>query len=803
MAKALLLSEKPSLGRAIMARYNKGIYKDQVDCIYLHGHICGLAEPQEYDESLEKWSADTLPWIPENFKYVAIDKALVKQIKDAIKNNHYDYLINCTDPEREGQAIFYNVYFHLGLKLPVKRLWVNDLNDEGIDEAWQNLKDDQHDPFLKNLTSAALCREWMDQLVGINFTRAISLKNREVQPVGRVMSPTLQILADRERKIRDFKPVTTYDVVANFKENYSGTYIPAGDDEEEHEGSGAFTTKEQAEDFIAGLGKGGTIVEFSKKKTEEQAKLLYSLGELQSDASSTYGMTATESLNLVQGLYEKKILTYPRTDSSYIPDGDVARIQKFINNILKTIPDISGFANEINKNKVQDYKKSKYVNSKKVQAHGAIIFTGGSFDYDKLSAGEKKIVQLVGKRIIATVMDPCVSNRIKITTDIDGYKFNTNLTQTISPGWKVLYNFKEKEVNIPELKKGQKVSVNKYDIAEKITKCPPRFTDGSLIKAMINIGNTLDDKELKDALKGETPDQGGIGTPATRAAIIEKLLLAKKSRGNEIFWVTRDKQKKLHVTDDGLRVADMIKDYSFSSAVMTAEWESKLSKIVDGDYSEGALMSEMKEFITENINEIKEQIPQRTVSASPTAVVEGAKCPCCGGKIWSGERSFRCENFVREGKGCKFSLAKTIGGSDITEEDILKLCAGEQTEPHDMTSKDGRPFKGVLECDKKTGKIQFAGSGKSSAEDAKIKCKCGGAVISQEGKYGKYYRCPDCRKIVSAEWCGHKFTKPELKTLFADKETAALDFVSSAGKSFRAKIKLEEGKIKPNFESKF
>lgn len=799
MAKALLLSEKPSLGKAIMARYNKGVYSDQVDCIYLHGHICGLAEPQDYDKSLEKWTPDSIPWIPEKFKYVAVDKDLVKKIKNAIDTNHYDYLINCTDPEREGQAIFYNVYFHLGLKLPVKRLWVNDLNDEGIDEAWRNLKDDQKDPFLKNLTSAALCREWMDQLVGINFTRAISMKNREVQPCGRVMSPTLQILADRERKIRDFKPVTSYDVVANFKEGYDGTYVPDSADDD-HEGSGAFAKKEDAEKFIAGLSKNGKVLEFSKKKTEEQAKLLYSLGELQSDASSTYGMTATESLNLVQGLYEKKILTYPRTDSSYIPEGDAARIQKFVNEIVGKIDELKDFAADADLEKVKNYKKTKYVNSKKVQAHGAIIFTGGSFDYNNLSANEKKIVQLVGKRILATVMPPCISNRIKVTTDVDGYKFVTNMTETLDSGWKILYGFKEKEIKIPDLKKGQNVSVEKYNIAEKVTKCPSRFTDGSLIKAMINIGNTLEDKELKDALKGETPDQGGIGTPATRAAIIEKLLTPKKSKGNEIHWVERDKQKKLHVTDDGLRVADMIKEYAFSSAVMTAEWETKLSQIVDGEYSGDALMKEMNEFITTSVEEIKKQIPQRTVSASTSRVLEGAVCPKCGGKIWVSERSYRCENYVREGKGCKFFLAKEICGVEIPEEDIVKLANYEIIGPYDMRSKDGKPFEGRLECDDQTGKIQFAGFSKSNSKDAKLKCKCGGKVVVQDGKYGKFYRCPDCGKIVSAEWCKHKFTKTELKTLFNEKETEVLDFISNGGKNFRATIKLVNGKIKPEFK---
>jgi DNA topoisomerase-3 len=803
MARALLISEKPSLMRTLQSAYNGMHGLDKVDFLSLAGHVVTLNEPGDYKEEWKIWSLDYLPMLlkPEEFKYHIIpgDKDKVDAIRKALKENKYDYMIDATDPEREGQAIFYSVYQFLKLSLPVKRMWVNDLNESAVQKAWKDLKDDQNDPYFRNLTTAALCRQYSDWLVGMNFSRALGI------PAGRVMSTVELMLADRELAIQNFKPTTTYDLQASFSEDYTAIYEP----EDSEENGGAFKTKEELEKFQKKLGKTGTVKSVEKNRVKENAPLLFSLGELQAEANRVYGYTLQETLNIAQNLYEAKITTYPRTDCNYIPEGDAARMPAIIRDVISRMPGFDKFTRNIDPKRIKDYAKSKYVNNAKVKAHGALIFTGLAFDYDNLQQGQKDIVTLIAKRILATMMDPIVTDKTKIVTDIDGYKFVSHGSITIDKGWSALYERTANELVMPDLKEGQKVHVENYETLERVTKCPPRYNDGTLIKAMINIGNTLENKEMAEYLKGDTPDQGGIGTPATRAAIVEKILKPfSRGKNRPPLIVAERKKKSFFVTDDGLKLAEIIRPYSFSSAILTAEWEKKLSEIWDGDLTQKQYMNQLYEFIQDQVETIKKDKPatQRAGGAREVKIMEDMKCPFCGGQIKATDKYYLCEKYGKEANACKFILGKDTAGAEITEEDLADICAGKETRVLQMHSKkSGKDFKASLIADKEKGQVTFkfpdSGFSSAPAKETKIKCSCGGSVVLKDGKYGKYYECTSCKKRMSESWCGHKFTQKEAELIFSGKKTPVIEgFKSKSGNTFKASMSLKDGKLTPNFE---
>lgn len=703
----LLISEKPSLMRLVKSAYEKCDVHDDIDVDFmaLHGHCCTLAPPQYYDKKYEKWEMADLPIVPATWKHVPVEKELVNDIKKQLKSKKYDGLINCTDAEREGQNIFYSLYDYLGLKLPVLRFWANDLTELKLIEAWHNLKDDQHDTFLVNLTNEALLRAEFDWLVGMNFSRVVSIANYRAIPIGRVMTVVLAMLAKREDEINNFVPTETYDVIANYKVGFDGKYKP--DDENK---SGAFKTREEAEAFLNTLSKKASVKEAKFEQVKKKAPLLYSLGDLQNDANKTYGYTLHESLEIIQGLYEKKILSYPRTDSNYLTTGEAKRMREILNAVA-LLPNIDI---NVSEKAINDYAKSAYVDDKKVQAHYAIVFTGEKFKYDSLNSKERNILTLVARRIVATMMPVSVIEKSKIVCEIgdDKHRFVSTDSKLIDAGWQTLYGKQnEPESILHKAYRGDVLDVVDYDVRTVTSVCPLRYTDASINKAMINVGTTLSDKELAAVLKGTgSKDQGGIGTPATRSQIIEKLLVDRKNgKTSTEPWVVR-KNKAFCVTDSGMSVAKALNDYSVSSAILTAQWEKKLKDVENGDLSPKDFETDMLEYITSECENLKTaSIGGRAKSAERSTPVtnylDKAICPVCGRRVKKTAKYYLCENYKADEYPCTFILGQEISGAKLNDKDVIDMCNGKQSRTRQFLSKNGKHFTATLSFE--GGKVQF------------------------------------------------------------------------------------------------
>lgn len=694
--------------------------------------------------------------IPEVYKHKPVDEKLVKDIQKQLNSTHYDGFINCTDAEREGQNIFYSLYDYLGSNLPVKRFWASDLTDEKLIEAWRKLRDDQEDIYLKNLTSAALLRANSDWLVGMNFSRMVSITNNKNIPVGRVMTAVLAILAKREEEIRNFKPTTTYKVLVDYKEGFSG--------ELKHE---PFKTKEEADKIASEISKQVRVEKAELKKKQSPAPLLYSLGDLQNDANKAYGYSLSEGLAIVQRLYEKKILSYPRTDCPYLTTGEAARMAYIVES-CRCVPELKDI--KINESIMRGYAKTKYVNDKKVQAHYAIVFTGRTYDFNQLPDDEQHICILVAKRIMATMMDVAETTELTIEASDKDKLFITKESVLTYPGWKILYGENEKQASIKNIRQGQMLNVNKAYSKDVVSKCPSRYNDASLNSAMVNVANLIEDEELAKALEGKTKDQGGIGTPATRAPIVEKLLDPSKA------WVSRQ-GKAFYVSDKGLDVYNTLKDYSFSSPILTAEWEQKLKQIENGELKPSLYTEEINNYIRTECDNLK------------NAKLESSlKCPVCGNPMRESEKYFYCSKYKN---GCDFIVSKNTSGAKITEADIKDICDKGKTEVKTFKSKAGKKFTASLGIE--NGKSCFIFDKVDNSTT--IICQCGKNVKYLNGKYGNFYKC-DCGKTLNEKAFGHKFSKKEVKELFEGKTILVENLVSKAGKKFNANLKIEDNKLK-------
>lgn len=813
--RALCICEKPSLMREIKSVYDKINFKDRIDFLALHGHCLTLYSPDDYDAKYKSWNAALLPIFPDKWKYKPTDKELVKKIKGTLKTTKYDYLINATDAEREGQNIFYSVYDHLKLKLPVKRIWLNDLNYEPIKYAIENMRDDQREPFLVNLTKAAKLRAYSDWLVGMNFTRATHLR------VGRVKTPTLEILYKRELEIQNFVPTSRYYAQADVG------FLVNNDKE--------FATEKECKQFIADelykdIGYGqelkGRVLNYESKDNREYAPKLFSLGDLQATASAEFGYTLEDTLKIAQSLYEAKVTTYPRTDCSYLTSGDAARIPSMIDLINKTI----GISPSLTTNVVP----SRYVDETKVKAHGAIMLTGKDFELTSLSLEEQNVVKLIAKRMIATMMEPKITNNIKVTLDINGYKFKGAASNIVKEGYSILYkkkSFGSKSTDkaIPELKVDDELIVADIYSKKKTPTAPSRYTDGTLIKAMINIGNTLSEHDKK-ILKGEG-DQGGIGTSATRANIVEDLIKTK--------WIKRNKKKQFEMTDEGMKVAQALQNYSFASASLTADWEDKLSKIVEGTYESEKYYEELKGYIKMQTDELvnnafnnafgtnggngygnaqqggfarKSQNNGRFGANNESDNGyetkfnnhTGCVCPICGKEMLEGKTNYYCQG--HSDKSCSFVVWKTISSGIVTIRDLGLICEGKDTDPIKMVSKrTGKAFIARLRFDHEKADVVMVFEERKAPvpETTNIECGgCGGKVMKKHGKYGTFYQCQGCSTIVSEEFYSYSFTEDEVDALFNGKKVSGSFISRKNGKTFSANVFLNDaGKLTFDFGS--
>ena len=657
MAKRLVIAEKPSVGNSIAAvlgaKDRKDGYIEGRDYIvsWGFGHLAELSNADTYDEKYAKWCYDDLPIIPSSWKYkIPRDKhSQFETLKKLMNRPDVSDVINACDAGREGELIFRNIYQLTGCKKPIYRLWISSMEDAAIAQGFCELKDGKE---YDNLFAAARCREWADWLVGINATRLFSVLYHRTLNVGRVVSPTLAILVQREAEIMAFKPESFYTAEVDF-----GSFTAASE---------KFKKKSDAEAVIPKANEPVVVESVTSKEKSEKAPALYDLTTLQREANRQLGYTAQQTLDYVQSLYEKKLCTYPRTDSRYLTD-DMADSVKAV---VICSAGICGGAEPAS------VKVNQVCNSKKVSDHHAIIPTmvAGETDLKTLPAGEREILSMIAKQVLRAVSESYRYCETVAVITCNGNTYTTKGKTVLETGWKA-YNDKEQTDKIlPELADGDKLQVASSEIKEGMTKPPAHFTEDSLLSAMEVAGA----KEMPD-----DAERKGLGTPATRAGIIEKLIATG--------FVERKKAKKtvsLVPAQTGVSLITVLPE-QLQSPLLTAEWEHKLKMVERGELDAETFMAEISLMVNELIKTYSVIKGAEVLFPSGRDVI--GKCPRCGGDVTESKKGFFCET-----NDCRFGLwrdNKFLTGKKIS---LSKKMAA-------TLLKNGRiPVKGIFS--EKTGK---------------------------------------------------------------------------------------------------
>lgn len=607
MGKALVLAEKPSVGKelakVLKCNENKGAYIEGNKYIvtWAMGHLVGLMDPEGYDEKYKKWSMETLPMLPNHMRLTVLNKTKKQynEVKKQLLRNDVSEIIIATDSGREGELVARWILEKAKVKKPLKRLWISSQTKKAILDGFKNLKDGKE---YENLYKAAVCRAEADWLVGLNVTRALTCKYNAQLSAGRVQSPTLFMIVNKEEEIKNFKPENYWCLNAKGK-GFTLNWIDNK------------TFKEEIADSIVNKckGKQGEVIEVKKATKKKYSPALYDLTELQRDANKIFGYSAKETLNLMQRLYENhKILTYPRTDSRYVTSDIVETIPERLKAVA--FGEYRAVAEQLLKLGVKANKN--YVDNSKVSDHHAIIPTEEKGNLANLNREEKNIYDLVVKRFLSVLMPNYEYEQTTIVVDIAKEIFIAKGNITKNKGWKRLYdNLKDEEEEnqeLPNLKKGDKVTIVSVNKVKKETTAPSRFNEATLLSAMenphkyINVG--------KDAAKtlGET---GGLGTVATRADIIEKLFNS---------FVIEKKGKDIYPTSKGKQLIDLVpKD--LKSPLLTAKWEKELEDIAKGKSNDIKFIKGMREYAINLVEDVKGGT-EKFHHDNQT----GKKCPNCG-----------------------------------------------------------------------------------------------------------------------------------------------------------------------------
>ncbi|HEY5316436.1 MAG TPA: DNA topoisomerase 3 [Solirubrobacteraceae bacterium] len=666
MSKTLVIAEKPSVGKDLVrvlpgAFSNHKEYLEGPDHVvtWAVGHLVQLADPDEYDEKFKKWRMADLPIVPEHFKLVVRDERSKKQmnvVKRQLGRDDIDNVVNACDAGREGELIFAYLYEKSGSRKPVQRLWLNSMTKSAIQAAFDSLRPGAE---LATLEDAARSRSEADWIVGMNATRAATIRLRSsfdgAVSLGRVQTPTLAILARREEEIRAFTPEPYWLVDASFR----AVAEPAGRVYEGRYHAGAhprLKTAEEAKAIVdAARDQMGTITKLDKTQRKERAPLLYDLTSLQREANSRFGFSARRTLGAAQRLYEEhKALTYPRTNSRYITSDMVADI--------KPIAELVGGQREYAAASqyvlgLDVLPLGRVVNDAKVTDHHAVIPTraDASHPVDKFNDDDKRIYDLVVRRFLAVFHPEAVFENTRIETTVAEHIFRTRGKVMLVPGWRGVYGEEAdaerpeeedegREQRLPKLQRDETSSVEKIAAEEKETKPPRRYSEGALLAAMETAGKLVDDDELREAMK-----DSGIGTPATRAAIIERLL--------QVGYIERD-ARALVVTEKGLNVVRLLGEHPLTSPGLTGDWEHRLAKIETGTDSREAFMGDIVKFTESTVGELDAKLKDVRI---PRANL--GPCPVCGRDINENRKGYSC--WSREDPGCGFVIWKSKAGKQL------------------------------------------------------------------------------------------------------------------------------------------
>jgi len=699
-AKTLVIAEKPSVGRDLarvlpgpFAKHEGYLEGPEHVISWAVGHLVQLAEPDEYDPKFKRWRMADLPIVPDRFKLVVRDERSKKQMSVVTKQLHRDDVsdvINACDAGREGELIFAYLYEKAGSKLPVRRLWLSSMTTAAMREAFATLRPAAE---LARLEQAARSRSEADWIVGMNATRAATIRLRSsfdgAVSLGRVQTPTLAIIARREEEIRAFTPEPYWLVDARFE--------PSDDPQRRYDGrfhAGAkprLPTEAQALEIVAAVRDGaGEITKVEKREVTEKPPMLYDLTSLQRDANTRFGFSARRTLGAAQRLYEEhKALTYPRTNSRYLTS-DMAEEIKPTAELVGARPEYRDAAGYVTGLDVLPL--ARVIDDSKVSDHHAIIPTRAEHPVEKMDGDDRRVYDLVVRRFLAAFHPEAVLENTRVETTIAEHVFRTRGRVLLVPGWRGVYLTAAEESPAPEpaadedeasdgelprLEEGEPSRTLEVEALAKETKPPRRYTDASLLGAMETAGKLVDDEELREAMK-----DSGIGTPATRAAIIERLI--------DVGYVERD-GRSLVATEKGLNVIRLLGEHALTSPDLTGSWEQRLGRIERGEDSREQFMRDIAGFAKETIEVLDETLKDVRI---PRANL--GPCPVCGHDIVENRKGYSC--WAREDPGCGFVIWKSKAGKQLPLTVARELIARGRTERPvtGFRGRSGRSFRARL-----------------------------------------------------------------------------------------------------------
>jgi len=739
------IAEKPSVAREIANVLGANTKLDGYfegngyQVTWTFGHFCTLYLPDDYKPHWKSWNLNTLPMLPEKFEIKLIQNEGVQKQFGKIKKlfEKAELVINCGDAGQEGELIQRWVIKQANYTGKVERLWISSLTTEAIKAGFKDLKNADD---YNNLYYAGSSRAIGDWLLGMNATRLFTLKYggpKQVLSIGRVQTPTLAMIVNRHHEIENFKPQTYWELQTLYRETVF------------HNEEGKFKKKEDGEKLLEKIkDKPLTITSVSKKKGKESPPRLFDLTSLQVYCNNKFGLTAEQTLKITQGLYEQKLVTYPRVDTTFLPNDQYPKIE----GILKNLTNYASFTQPLVGKKIR--KSAKVFNDKKVTDHHAIIPTGVQ---SGLSDSSQKVYDAITRHFIAAFHPDCIVSNSAVQAEVENVKFKATGKEIIDEGWRAVMpksnksaKAKDEEKVMPTFAKGE-TGKHEPSFLEKQTKAPRHFTEASLLRAMETAGKHVDDDELRDLMKAN-----GIGRPSTRANIIETLFRRK--------YIER-KKKQIHATLTGVQLIGMVQNDLLKSAELTGRWEKRLKEIEQGEFNAARFISNMKKMVDDLVAEVRLAKDGPKISASQnqsakkvtrkTNGIIGKKCPKCEhGTLLQGKRGYGCSRWK---SGCKFTLPFMFMGKKVSENQLLRLLEKGSTVNLKGFIKGNEKLEGLLRFDENFGLVleeKFIKPNSESTNPSTCpKCKKG-TIIKGNSAFG-------CNRWK--EGCDFKMTFEEVK----------------------------------------
>ncbi|MEJ8803330.1 type IA DNA topoisomerase [Pontibacter sp. H249] len=801
------IAEKPSVAREIAMVIGAKTKKDGYfegngyQVTWTFGHFCTLREPDDYRPEWKRWSLYDLPMLPERYGIKLMNDAGVKKQFNIIKQllEKAEEVINCGDAGQEGEVIQRWVLTEAKYRKPFKRLWISSLTEDAIRQGFSQLKPGSD---FDSLYQAGKSRAIGDWLLGLNATRLFTLKyangSRQTLSIGRVQTPTLAMIVNRHHEIANFVPQPFWELKTLYRETiFSST-------------NGRFQKEEDAQKIMEAIKEAElTITDVETKKGTESAPKLFDLTSLQIECNNKHGMSADETLKTVQSLYEKKVVSYPRVDTTFLPDDIYPKIA----GILKGLNNYKNEVEPLLQSKIR--KTKKVFNNNKVTDHHAIIPTGASAG--NLYGREADVYDIITRRFIAAFYPDCIVSNTTIMAESAGYTFRVKGKQILEPGWRVIYGAEDVKSSdaatskdgkdeeeaagvLPHFEKGEH-GPHEPMLDKKMTNPPKEFTEATLLRAMETAGKQVDNDELKEALK-----ENGIGRPSTRAAIIETLFKRQ--------YIRKDK-KKIIPTQMGIDLIGVIRNQTLKSAEMTGQWERKLRQIEGGEFKAEDFLKELQDFVISLVQEVKYDKATVTLepvqeeakpaaakkkTATSTAKKEQApvkglgSCPACKeGHILKGSKAYGC---IRFKEGCRFLISIEQQGKELTEKQVQALLGkGKTPVIKGFKNEQGESYDAILKLDANK-QLVMERAEKAPEADPFAQCpRCKqGQLLKGKAAYGCSRFREGCQLIVPFEKGGKQLSEKQIGALLLKGKTPKIKgFISEkTGEPFDAALSFNE-----------